>query len=313
MMKAIRIATLVTFVSMAWVGSVSADALIAEDFEGVATPGLSQMPSGWINSIEDSVGLSGTGSSGTVSVNGDTAGYCRGTDTGGSHASTMIGIEDPFTITAGISCTYRVYLGIVNEPNATPAGLLVGSWADVADGTHATPGGGPFHRPGVVQKCQCDDGDPSSVGPACPTGREQTSNCGLFTSIASFRGRIGNPWGRVLQCEADGWTTTNGDAGQQFEDDFKAAVDKDNSLEIKVELESGGTATGKRASYRAGYAGSLTALPGTDDFGSSPCSLQTSTQVAFQTYAGSILIDDVSVEDSANAGIPVELGGFVID
>ena len=311
MMKVIRIATLVTFVSMAWVGSVSADALIAEDFEGVSSPGEGALPSGWIYSKEDSA--SGTGQGGTVTVSGNVTGFTRGTDVGGSHVSTLIGIADPFTITSGLKCTYRIYLGQVNEPNATPAGLLVGSWADSADGTNATPGSGPWHYAGTIQKCQCNDGDPSSVGPDCADGRGMASNCGIFNVAAAFSGRIGNPWGRVLQCNQNGWTTTEGDMGQQFEDDFRAAVDKDTSLEISVELESGGTATGKRASYRAGYTGSLQLIAGSDDFGSSPCSLITEAQVAFGTYAGSTLIDDVSVEDASNAGIPVEMSGFVID
>jgi hypothetical protein len=310
MMNTIRLASLIMLLGATWLPSVSAAPLLFEDFESVATPGEDAMPAGWINSREVTL-FGGEGSTGTVDVGGDVGGYMRGPATdqvgcsgSGSNSVDMIGVATPFAIGDSLSCTYTIYKGIPNG--------IVCSWADEADGTNSTPGGGPFHQPDTVQRCQCDDGTPPSTGPTCPNGGQagENQNSAIFRAIAITRGRIGATYGRVVQCNGDGWTTTQGgDAPMAFEDAFRAAEDKATAITIKVTLADPPAVTSKVMVWKTG-AGAFQA--GTDDTVGSVCGNETMTQVGFTSYAGGIIIDDVIVENNSNQ-VPVELSTFEME
>jgi len=310
MMKAIRIVAVAMLVSVAWMGNgVSAAALVAEDFEGV-TAASEVVPAGWIYSIEQDA-LGGTGDAGTIDVGGDNGAYMRGvgqpTGNGSDHV-TMVGIEQSFPIADTLSCTYRIYQGF---------GVgVTGSWADQSDASedpeavvHLMPSGGPFHLPATVEHAQCSDGTPLSTGPDCSGGQER-SGTGLFRAIAIIRYW---GWGNIgLNCNKEAWIPSSNLLSSDFEMAIKTALDKDSSVEIRVTLEDSTAGNGKKLEWRQGYSNTFT--DGPDDIGSSVCDPSGgSTQVAFNTYASGIIIDDVSVENASNVGIPVELGAYAID
>lgn len=314
MMKAIKVASLIMLMGVAWIPSVSSAPILFEDFESV-TPGPDVMPTGWINSWENTV-ASGTGESGTAAATQGSMlpnqfGYTRGPNIGGSNSVTGFGIENPFTVADSLSCTYR-YWSALSEG-------ITGSWADSA-AENITLGGGPFHLAGTVQLAQCNDGTPPADGPACAAGGNTgpNQNCYLFRAVANIRywsiGGGASPanTGAGLNCDGEPWTPSTNKLSQAIHMAVATAQDYDNSLQIKVTLETGGTNTGKKMEWRQGFAGALSGAGEPDDIGTSACALATDTQVAFSTYATGMAIDDVIIEDTNNI-IPVELSGYSID
>jgi hypothetical protein len=314
MMKATKTALLIMLMGVVWVPSVSSGPILFEDFESV-TPGENVMPAGWINSFENST--SGTGSSGTAAATQGSMlpnqfGFTRGPSTGGSNSVTGFGIETPFTVADSLSCTYRCWVALSEG--------ISGSWADSA-AEHVTLGGGPFHTAGTVQLAQCNDGTPDALdATTCPAGGAggPNQNCYLFRAVANVRywsiagGSSAANTGAGLNCNGEAWTPSTNKLSQAIHMAMASAQDYDNSLQIKITLETGGTGTGKKLEWRQGFSGALSGAGEPNDIGSSVCALAADTQVAFSTYATGLAIDDVIIEDTNNI-IPVELSGYSID
>ena len=268
--------------------NVYSAALLYEDFQSVI-PGSKIFPSGWDYNIEVDMGVADAG---TIDYgNGDIGAYCRGPSApGSSNHVTMFGYTAAtFTRENNLRCTFAVFNGqgsALEGAWAAPNEGIQGSWNDTggAPGVHTVmPGGGPFHLPGTIAKAQAD-----------PSGLTN-SGTGLFNSVKIIRDWNFADDGVGFDSRCDPWRPAGANVmSKEFHDAFRYAVNKQTAVYIRAWLDDsqGGWVEWSNDSMQ-------TWNPDVDNSGTG-CDDDPTVEIAFNTYAGAIIIDEVIVEDDNN-------------